>query len=347
MLTFTDEINRNHQGRKMIDGEVEIIARDKNGNLLYHTPGSQNAVKIMAKEIISHRVQHSKIWDKINNEWTTSTIDPDEDYSLKYIMLGASFDSSYLPLSSDDDRYYETSPITGKKVAKSVDVGATNYGGLINPVLISEPTRPLKRIERIYYEPSYQPAGSPLLNADVRALNNILVLETVLELDEYNGFGTTSSDYFTLTEVALAAGKEIGSTGACECDPHDLFLEGSGGDAIVATANGTSTINIDVSETVDTIKEGDQIKIVESGSTADSDNILNQLNPYYLVVSKAIGGVSVTLDRTPVDSDGNALSGQIGVFKDTLRIFSHKILSAPYIKNDNIELTIRWRLLFS
>jgi hypothetical protein len=205
----------------------------------------------------------------------------------------------------------------------------------------------LKRVERIFFESSYQPSGTPLLQEDVRAINNILVLETTLLTSEYNGLGLTSSDFFTLTEVALVGAAETGSVGACECDPRDIFLTGSSdGDAFLASASGATTISLDSSEVdVDAIKEGDQIKIVTAGSTAEADLILEQLNPYYLVVSKALGGRDIVLDRTPVTADNVALTGAIGVLRDGFRIFSHRILKAPIKKTSDFEICVRWRII--
>jgi hypothetical protein len=158
----------------------------------------------------------------------------------------------------------------------------------------------------------------------------------------------TSTDFFTITEVALVAGKELGSVGACELDPHDLFLEGSGDDAISATATGTATVTISPSESayVDVIKEGDTIKIVEAGGTADSVEAFDQVSPFYLVVSKAVSGSDMVLDRTPVSSAGVPLSGAVGVFKDGFRIFSHRVLSTPVKKSLDFEVVVRWRLIF-
>src|SRR5690606_1598093 len=128
---------------------------------------------------------------------------------------------------TDDERYYNTDSVTGPPVPIRLEPRAESDGGLINPITLIEPTRPLKRIESIDFEASYQPSGTPLLQDDVRALNNVVVLETTLRVDEYNGFGATNSDFFTLTEVALAGGKVFDSIGQCGCTPRELFLEGA------------------------------------------------------------------------------------------------------------------------
>lgn len=338
-------------GRTTCLGEIEFEFKDANGKT-FDWYRERNIVKIFAKEIISHRVPYSKIWDPHANSgvggWIDNSIDIDE-FALKYMVFGASFDAQGNPLDSTDTRFYVNGPVTGTYIPKRLGTGAENDGGLINPIPISEPGRPLKRIERIYFETSYQPAGSPLLSADVRALNNILVLETTLTKEEYNGFGVTSSDYFTITEVALVGAREVDSVGACESDPRDLFLTGNQyNTSFLAIANGSSTISLDHSETlVDAIKEGDQIKIVNSGSTAAADLIDNQLNPYYLVVGKTTGGRDIVLDRIPVDVNGTALTGQIGVLRDGFRIYSARILETPFKKSSVFSVTVRWRLIFN
>jgi hypothetical protein len=332
-------------------GEIEFEIRDRHGRVLDRIR-EPNIVKIFAKEMLSHRLPHSKVWDPNAGggagAWVTHNIDLDE-FSAKYIVFGASFDENGNPLDSADTRYYTEDSVVGGYVPISLGTGAEYDGGLINPVLISEPTRPIKRIERVFFEPSYQPAGTPLLAADVRAINNVVVLETTLLKTEYNGLGLTSSDFFTLTEVALVGADEVGAVGACECAPRDIFLTGSaGGDAFLGSVSGAATISLDSSETeVDVIKEGDQIKIVASGSTAEADLILDQLNPYYLVVNKALGGRDLTLDRTPVDADNVALTGDIGILRDGFRIFSHRILKTPVKKSEDFEIVVRWRIILN
>lgn len=335
---------------KSYEGEVEIEVQDVHGNVISRER-SHNLIKIFAKEILAHRIPHSKVWDPNagtgSGDWVTHNIDIDE-FAAKYIVFGASFDADGNPLDSADSRYYTLDTVTNGYVPISLGVGAEYDGGLINAIPISEPNRPLKRIERIYFEPSYQPAGTPLLQADVRAMNNIVVLETTLRKDEYNGLGITSNDFFTLTEVALVGAEEIGSVGACECDPRDIFLKGDSGVPLLATANGTATINLDPSVAlVDLVKEGDQVKIVGVDSTVAGDVTLDQVTPYYLVINKALGGRDITLDRTPVDADNAAITGQIGVFRDGFRIFSHRILSSPVKKNDAFVIVVRWRIVYN
>lgn len=329
-------------------GEVELIFKDKNG-IVIGTHKQPNIIKIPAKEIISHRLPHSKVWDPAAESgagaWTEHNLDLDE-FSIKYIVFGAAYDDNGDPLDTTDKRFYTRDMVTGGYTPITLNTGAEYDGGLINPIPISEPTRPLKRVERIYFEPSYQPAGSPLLQDDVRSLNNTVVFETTLRIDEYNGFNLTSSDYFTITEVGLVGAAEVDSLGACELDPRDIFLTGSGdGGAFAATANGTATVNLSISESeVDAIKEGDQIKVVAADSTAADDSILDQMNPYYLVVTKAVGGRDITLDRVPTDSNGDAITGNIGLLRDGFRLFSHRILTTPFQKSNDLIVTVRWHI---
>jgi hypothetical protein len=338
-------------------GEIEFIFKDRLGNVVnrYVEP---NIVKIFAKEILSHRMYHSKVWDPTANSgggaWVQNPVDPLEDLSVKYILLGASFDENGTPLGADDPRYYTVDPVTQIAVPNRLHPGADYEGGLINAIPISEPERPLKRIERVDFEATYQPAGTPQLQDDVRAMNNIVLLETTLRTDEYNGFslgtGGTSGggDAFTITEVALAAGRELDAVGACNCDPKKLFLEGDDGTALAAIASGTDVISLDPSVIdINLIKEGDQIKLVGAGGTADTDDTLSQVTPFYLVVAKSLGGRDIQLDRVPTDADQNPLVGPIGVFRDTLRLFSHRILSTPVRKTRDFEILIRWRIIYN
>lgn len=343
-------------------GEVEIEVRDRYGRTI-RRHRDPNLIKIFAKEMLAHRLPYSKLWDPNGGSgsgaWVDTNIDPLEEFSAKYILFGAAFDSDQdsptygEPLSESDPRYYTTDPVTGTPVARTPNVGADNLGGLINAIPISEPSRPLKKIEAVYFEPSYQPAESILTSNDVRAMNNVLVLETTLRQDEYNGFGATASDFFSITEVALAGGAPLGAeVGACECPPEYLFLQGVGGakDAqIAATANASATISIDPSvdaSDVARIVEGDQILIVGQSGTAEEYDTLNQVSPYYLAITKS-GGRDIVLDRTPVDSNGNELAGPIGIYRSTLRIFSQRILSIPFKKSTDFEIVCRWRVTFA
>lgn len=333
-------------------GEIEFIFKDRNG-MVVGRHVEPNIVKIFAKEILSHRMAFSKVWDPTAGSgagaWVPSGIDPNEDFAVKYILLGASFDANHVPLDTNDPRYYTQDPVTGFFVPITLGPGADYQGELINAIPLSEPERPLKRIEAVTFSPTYQPAGTPLLQDDVRAINNIVYFETTLKLDEYNGFGVTDSDFFTITEVALAAGKEIDASNACEKLPRDCFLEGhADGTALNATANGTDVVTLDTSESdVDLIKQGDQIKLTLQGGTDETTDPFSQITPFYLVVSKVPGGRDIQLDRVPVNSTQQPIVGPVGIFRDTLRIFSHRILTSPVKKSNNFEITIRWKIIFS
>ena len=335
-------------------GELEFIIKDRHGRVI-ETICQKNIVKIFAKEIISHRIPFSKIWDPeagTEGAWVDNTVDPNEDFGIKYILIGASFDDNGVPLDTNDPRYYTTDSVTGIPTPIRLEPGAWYEGGLINAVPISEPTRPLKRVESVTFEPSYQPAGTPLLQEDVRAINNIVMFETTLTPEEYNGFGASDSDFFTITEVALAAGKTLGLVGACEKVPKDIFLEGVGGTAddepIPATASGGDVITLDDVSAVENIREGDQIKIVSPTIGSDGQyGDLDQITPFYLVLSKSTTGRELQLDRVPTDSNQTVIVGDVAVFRDTLRIFSHRILQSPVKCSSDFEITIRWRIILS
>jgi len=337
-------------------GEIEFIIKDRNGNVIDRHV-EPNIVKIFAKEMLAHTLPFSKVWDPEANtglgDWVDSTLDPAEDFAAKYILFGASFDDDGVPLDSNDARYYATDDVTGGVVPIRLLPGADYDGGLINAIQIAEPDRPLKRIESQSFEATYQPSGTPFLQADVRAVNSILVLETTLKSSEYNGFGLTDSDFFTITEVALAGGKELGAVGACECTPRELFLEGTEGsegldNPLPIIMSGGDTVTLDPSVVdVDLIQEGDQVMIVSESSNIKSLERLDQISPFYLVVSKSTTGRDIVLDRVPVDSDQNPITGTQGIFRDTLRIFSHRILLTPVKKSGDFEIITRWRIIFN
>ena len=336
-------------------GEVEFIIKDKHGRIIDRQV-EPNIIKIFAKEMLAHRLPYSRIWDPDANtglgDWIDDGPDPNGDFAAKYILFGASFDENGVPLDSNDDRYYTPDDVTSGFIPIRLGPGADYDGSLINAIPIAEPNRPLKRVESVAFEATYQPSGTPLLQSDVRAMNNVLVVETTLRTNEYNGFGLTDSDFFTITEVALAGGKELGSVGACECTPRELFLEGIDGSefdsAIPVTLSGGDTIALDSSVTdVDQIKEGDQIMLVSESSTTNNYTTLDQISPFYLVLSKTTTGRDIVLDRIPVDSNNNALTGTAGIFRDTLRIFSHRVLVTPVKKSSDFEIITRWRIIFN
>jgi hypothetical protein len=332
-------------------GEIEFIIKDKFGRVI-KTFRQPNLIKIFSKEMLAHRIAPTNIWDPAasgGGAYVPSNIDPDDEFSIKYMLFGASYDENGVPQGPDDTRFYSYDTATGSYIPNRLETGADNDGGLINAIPLAEPERPLKRIEAVYFEPSYQPTSVPLLQGDVRAMNNVLVVETTLETSEYNGMGLTDSDYFTLTEVALV-GKEMGTIGTCECDPKNLFLEGdSGGEAIKVSLSGSNVVTIDAEDTdsAGVVKEGDQIKLVAEGGTPASHTTLGQVSPFYLVTQKSDSGLEIQLDRTPVDSDNVPLTGEAGVFRSTLRLFAHRILPFPVQKSEAFEITVRWRIFFS
>lgn len=334
-------------------GIIEFIVKDKNGNII--NIHKENLIKINAKSMLSHRLPSTEIWDRNANTnsggWVDRNVDPNEEYAPRYMILGASYDPDTLvPLDENDDRFYVVDIVTGRSEPIRLTPGAEYDGGLINAIPLAEPDRPLLRIENIDYEATYQPSGTPLMQDDVRALNNIILFESTITQDEYNGFGITNSDFFTITEVALVGGKKLDSIGTCEYTPKQLMFEtSSSGDPLLVNFNGSDVISIDSSESeVDLIKKGDQIKLISSDSSLESQDELDQVNPYYLVMSKQEGGRDIQLDRVPVNSDGDLLaSGTYGIFRDTLKIFSHVILSNPVKKSVDFSITIRWRIIFS
>jgi len=338
-------------------GAVEIIVKDRNGNVV-HKYKDPNIVKVFAKEMLSHRLPSTQVWDPTGGSgsgaWVDTSLDLTEEFSARYILLGAAFDQSGAPIENDP-RYYTLDTSSGTYLPIRLEPGAYYDGGLINGCPIAEPYRPLKRVESISFETTYQPAGIPLLQEDVRAMNNIVKFQTTIQLDEYNGIGTTDSDYFLLTEVALAGGKKFDSVDACECTPTELFLDGPGTPTggttedipLQCTASGSDTISIALSESaVDMVKVGDQIKIVGK-SDARSEESISQVSPFYFVMSKAVGGRDITLDRTPVDSNNAPITGDIGIYRSSLRIFSHRILAVPVQKTRDFEIVVIWTLIMN
>lgn len=339
-------------------GEIEFIFKDKFKNVI-DSIKIPNIVKIFGKEILARRLAPDRVWDPsaasgsgawvtTNPEPVSGTDDPVSDFGIKYMLFGASFDADGVALGTDDTRYYTIDTVTSKPVPIKLGPGADYNGDLINPIRISEPGRPLKKIESVSFESTYQPTGTPFLMDNVRSVNNVVVFETTLTVDEYNGMGTTASDSFTITEVALAAGKEFTSVGSCESTPRELFLEGNSGVALKVSMAGTDVVSLDPSVVdVDLIRQGDQICLTAEGATPTTLVDLDQISQYYLVVSKLAGGRDIQLDRIPKDSNGVALTGSGGVFKDTLRIFSHRVLPTPVSKNNVVEVVCRWRIILS
>jgi len=364
MLSLPEMYNIIGSDNNSAVGIIEFVIKDKSGRVIDHIV-EKNVIKSFAKEMLSHRLPSSEIWDPSANGgaggWVSSGIDVNEELSAKYIIFGASFDENGTALGTNDSRFYQTDVVTGQSVPVRLTPEVTDDGGLINAIPIAEPDRPLKRIESISFNNTYQPTGSPLVDSDVRAINNIVVFETVINTDEYNGFSNTASDFFTITEVALAGGRKFdGSVGSCGLAPKDLFLQGiddSTGTttasefevSVSAIANGTNIVSVDSSEpssSVSLFKKGDQIKITNRGGTQDDHDDLDQINSHYLIVGTS-GGRDLELDRVPVDNNGAALVGDIGIFRDTLKLFSHRILSTPVTKSGSFEITTRWSIVFS
>jgi hypothetical protein len=82
----------------------------------------------------------------------------------------------------------------------------------------------------------------------------------------------------------------------------------------------------------------------------DGSDITDLVNPYFLVVSKAVGGRDLVLDRTPVTSNNNIdlpIAGTVGILRDGFKIFSHRILRSPVKKSADFTITARWRIAFS
>jgi hypothetical protein len=348
----------NHDNKHGSLGIVEFIIKDKNGNILDHRI-EKNIIKIFAKEMLAHRLPSSKVWNPEANgglgAWAESGIDTNEEFSARYIMFGASFDENGNQLGTNDPRYYTLDTATGQYIPVRLNPSADFDGGLINAIPISEPTRPLKRVEKISFKSTYQPSGSPLIDANVRAINNIVSLETTLRLSEYNGFELTSGDFFTITEVALVGGRLFDAVPNCDCNPINMFLQGlpavtAGAEvAVNAIANGTNVITIDGAEptaAIELFKTGDQVKLVNQGGTQTDHTTLGQVNSNYLVTS-FIGGRDIQLDRVPTDSNGSPLIGNIGVFRNTMKIFSHRILSYPIRKSDIFEIVVRWNIVYN
>ena len=370
-LNLTDAIGSG-EGKKGYGtrGVLEFIIKDRNGNIIDHII-EENIVKIFAKEMLAHKLPSTKIWNPVSGAWEVqANTYQAEEFSARYILLGASFDSNGTPLGTNDPRYYTTDTVTQQVIPIRLTPGADFDGGLINAIPLVDPDRPLKKIEKITFSNTYQPTSTPLVDSSVRAINNIVTLETVIQTDEYNGFaGSSGNDFFTITEVALAGGREIGDISQCDLIPEDLFLQGNADasavtacaaydTALAAIANGTNVVSLDPSEVnVDLLKVGDQIKLVNRGGVQGATNsagdvvpgytTLGQINPHYLVISKLPGGRDIELDRVPVNDSGTAITGSIGLFKDTLKIFSQRILSTPVRKSSSFEITIRWNIIFN
>jgi len=338
-----NKITINERVAKEYFGEIELEFRDSKTHEIIETRREPNIVKIFAKEVMSHSVMYEKIWAPSGGTGTGAWVENDtfNDFKLKYMLFGASFDQNGVPLDTNDPRYYERDEVTGLYRPIKLLPGADYDGSLINAIPIDEENnRPLKKIEKVYFEPTYQPAGTPLLQPDVRAINNVLVVETTLTENEYNGFGLTESDHFTITEVALSAGIEITHVAGCNINPRDLFLEGP----YAATASGGDVVTLNELTSIDKLVKGDQVKLVPTGTNTTGGT--DQVSPYYLIMDKMPSGSDITLDRTPMEGS-SVISGDVSLYRDTLRIFSHRILTTPAKKSNSFEITCRWRIYFT
>ena len=95
------------------------------------------------------------------------------------------------------------------------------------------------------------------------------------------------------------------------------------------------------------ILEGDQIKI-EGGDVENPTENLDQVSPYYLVTDKeCTNGTELVLDRVPKNRYNENIAGDIVVYRDTFRIFAHRILHTPVKKSADFEIIVRWRIIFS
>jgi len=120
------------------------------------------------------------------------------------------------------------------------------------------------------------------------------------------------------------------------------------GDPIPSEATGGDVVNIDNVADVDLIKQGDQIKIVSLAEDSSGEHgSLNQISPFYLVIAKSTTGKELQLDRVPADNNQNPIVGDVGVYRDTLRIFSHRVLKSPIKKSGDFEILTRWRIILS
>ena len=132
-----------------------------------------------------------------------------------------------------------------------------------------------------------------------------------------------------------------------------LFLTGdASGNPLRTIFNGTSTISLDPSVVdPDVIKEGDQIQIQSFSSDKSSPDFINQVNPFYLVISKSPGGRDIVLDRTPTTSDTNVLvpgtDGIIGIYRDGFKMFSHRVLTTPIKKSSDFVIVVRWSIIMN
>lgn len=318
-------MNRKHQkinirdlSGKMAEGRLTMRIRNTiTGE--ESTISDNNIIKVAAKEVMAINLAPPRVWDPNEQEWVDNSLS--DDMSVRYMWFGTGSTSM---LSS-----------------------SFNYdGSLQEPILISTLT-PLKRIESVYLNNSYQPSGNPYNHDDVRAILNEIVFETVMKADEYNELPDTSGSDVILAEAGLVAARELPVDDDCGCAPDILFLgTENDGTAIPITFSGSEVVTINVSSSKHTtIKAGDQIKIVASGTLkTDMHDVIEQHNPYYTVVEKLTNGRDLLLDRIPRNADNDILTGSAGIFRVGHRLICYKKIPV-FRKSFPLEITFSWAFL--
>ena len=151
---MSNSVNINEKVAREYCGEIELEFRDPKTKEIIETRRENNIVKIFAKETMSHTITYDKVWDPLGGtgEGAWVEVDPQDDFKIKYMLLGASFDENGIPLDANDERYYQRDEVTGLYKPIQLLPGADYDGGLINAIPIDEQNnRPLKKIENIYW----------------------------------------------------------------------------------------------------------------------------------------------------------------------------------------------------
>ena len=347
------KLQNNYNISQNTSGEIELLFKNKHGQIVdkkvFH-----NIIKIYMKDHIAHTLPYPYVWDPTggtgSGDWVTNDVNRDLFFP-KYIIIGAAYDTSTAnygaPLNTNDTDYYKTDPISGQKVPITLYSGDT-YNGLIKAIPINVSNNiPLKRIENISFDATYQPPGTPYLRSDVRAMYNIVSFKTTLTTSEYNGFGGSYTS-FDICELALVSGPAFDSSVSdCDCDPHTLFMMGDGGNydtgasAVspidISIVEGSNIITLANASNANYIYEGDQIKLISTHS---------MISEYYLVMNKS--GATLTLDRVPKDdTNTNLPSGNYTMWVDRFRMLAHSILPQPFSKTSALEVDITWKIYFS
>ena len=293
--------------RNVLTGETSVFHED-------------NIIKASAKEIMAMSLAPQRVWDPNAQEWVANT--SIDDLSVRYMWFGTAADSV-------------------------LETGFNYNGSLKEAIPISVSNTPLKRIEAVHLLNSYQPAGNAYNYDDVRPVLNEIVFETVMKADEYNEMPDTAGSDVILAEAGLVAAAEIELEDECNCTPDILFTGSENdGTAIPVTLTGSELISINPSSSKHTtIKAGDCIKIVASGNLkTDEHDIVDQHNAYYMVVSKLEDGRDLLLDRTPRNSDNEALTGSLGIYRVGHRMICYKKIP-PFKKSYPLEITFSWSFL--